>query len=226
MYPDDRVLVGVMKRKGDLQIAQEARWYRIPQSSMPRGVHAEYIAFFLSGRAFKEQSGGIHYFARRRGVELNYRHELLPDEANHKNADAVYYKVQLDALVLKNPPVLNTTKRVISFIHTTWDRFVNATQISDLYSKSDYYVDRIYHALRSQGVRPDRFWEAEKAQTGVGAQVRILCAKGVVVASPEQSDGGVFLDYDHTGEDKILAQIRAAIRQKGGLMSVSPPLDH
>lgn len=224
MYPDDRVLVGVMKRKGDLQIAQEAHWYRIPQASMPRGVHAEYLGFFLSGRAFKEQSGGVHYFARRRGVELNYRRDLLPDEPNHKNADEVYYKVQLDTLSVKSPPILNPTKRVISFIHTTWDRFVNATQISDLYSQSDYYVDRIYHALRSQGVRPERLWEGEQPETGVGAQLRVLCANGVVVASASREDGGIFLDHN-AGEDKILAQIRLAIQQQGGLLSISAPLD-
>lgn len=224
MYPDDSVLVGVMKRLGDLKIAQESRWYRIPQANMPRGVHTQYLAFFLSGRAFKAQSGGIHYFARRSGVELNYRHELLPDEPNHKNADEVYYKVQLEALKLKDPPVLNPTKRSISFIYTTWDRFVHATQISDLYSKSDYYVDRIYHALRSQGVKSERFWESEQPQTGVGAQLRVLCAKGVVVASANKGDGGIFLDHN-AEEDKILASIKLAIQQHGGLLSISPSLD-
>ena len=43
-YPDDRVLVGVIKRKTDLMIAKNEHWYRIPKAQMPRGVDVEYIA--------------------------------------------------------------------------------------------------------------------------------------------------------------------------------------
>ena len=64
MFPEDRVLVGVINRKRDLAIAQAEGWYRIPQRRMPRGVNAEYIAFFLS-RAFKAQNGGVYYYAER-----------------------------------------------------------------------------------------------------------------------------------------------------------------
>jgi hypothetical protein len=139
------VLVGVINRKRDFACARDAHWYRIPQARMPRGVDADYIAFFLS-RAFKERSGGIHYYAEVRGLELVYRRDLLPAEAAHPRAGEVYYKVQLGALLEKVPPVLNPTGRTISFIFTTWDRFASARQISDLYSTADYYVSRAYYA--------------------------------------------------------------------------------
>jgi len=148
MYPDDRVLVGVIRRKRDLQVVQQQRWYRIPQAQMPHGVYAEYIAFFLSGAAFKDQRGGIHYYAARTGLELAYRRDLLPEEANHPRSGEVYYKVQLGELHPKTPPVLNPTGRAISFIYTTWDRFKDATEISDLYSRANEYVDRATHVLR------------------------------------------------------------------------------
>lgn len=149
MYPDDRVLVGVIRRKRDLQIVQQQRWYRIPQAQMRHGVYAEYIAFFLSGGvAGKGQPGGIYYYAARTGLELAYRRDLLPDEADHRRSDEVYYKVQLGELQAKDPPVLNPTGRTITFIHTTWDRFSSATTISDLYSRADEYVDRARHVLR------------------------------------------------------------------------------
>ena len=68
MFPEDRVLVGVINRKRDLAIAQAEGWYRIPQRRMPRGVNAEYVAFFLS-RAFKEQNGGVYYYAEFKGLD-------------------------------------------------------------------------------------------------------------------------------------------------------------
>ncbi len=225
MFPEDRVLVGVLNRVADLEILRDQQWYRIPQQQLPHGVYAEYLAFFLS-RAFKELNGGIHYFAERKGLELIYRRDLLPAETQHPRANEVYYKVQLGELQPKVPPVLNSTRRTISFIHTTWDRFVRAQEISDLYSRADYFVDRIYHALRNKGLRPLRFWETERKETGHGAQLRILCEHGMVVASPYRDDGeGVFHLNENQDDDSILAAIRAEILSKGGPTTVSIPVE-
>jgi hypothetical protein len=224
MYPDDRVLVGVIKRKRDLTTLQQEGWYRIPQARLKRGVHAEYVAFFLSGRVFKERSGGIHYYARRTGLELAYRRDLLPDEAEHPRAADVYYKVQIRELVPKDPPVLNPGRRTVSFIYTTWDRFVQARRIEDLYSRADYFVDRVYHALRSKGYRPERFWETERRSTGHGPGVRVLCEKGPVVALTDASADAFYLD-DAQETDAILAEIIAEIAKQGGPLLINVPLD-
>jgi hypothetical protein len=221
MFPEDRVLVGVINRKRDLAIAQAEGWYRIPQQRMPRGINAEYIAFFLS-RAFKEKNSGIYYYAERKGLELAYRKDLLPKEANHPRANEAYYKVQISDLIEKQPPVMNPTRRTISFIYTTWDRFVHAEKISDLYSQDDYFVDRIYHALRDRGVFSDRIWGAEYA--GGAPELRILCEKGSVNASTAQDQGNLYLDQTE-GEDKILAQILARIAAQGGPVLINIPLD-
>ncbi len=220
MLPEDRVLVGVINRKRDLKIALEQCWYRIPQDKMPQGVFAEYIAFFLS-RAFKERNGAIHYYAPRTGVELAYRRDLLPEEAGHPRADKVYYKVQLDEVRLKQPPIRNTTRRSISFIYTTWDRFLAAKTIADLYSNADYFVDRLYHALRQNGVKSQRFWQAEK-QVG-GAQLRILCQKGVLQATTEPLDGALYLGEDEP--DKMLERLRLEIARHGGAVMGNIPLE-
>ena len=147
MYADDRVLVGVIKRQKDFQIASREHWYRIPQRQLPRGLNAEYIALFLSGKPFRERSGSIAYFARVTGLELARRRDLLPDEK--QRADEIYYKVQFRQLIQRDPPIANEPARAISFVRTTWDRFVCAETISDLYSRADFYVDRVYHALRA-----------------------------------------------------------------------------
>ncbi|MCY3779509.1 MAG: hypothetical protein OXG78_04290 [Chloroflexi bacterium] len=147
MYADDRVLIGVLRRKKDFQIACRQNWYRIPQRQLPRGLNAEYIALFLSGSPFGARSGTIAYFARITGLELARRRDLLPNE--DRRADEIYYKVQFRELIQRDPPIANLPARSISFIRTTWDRFIGAETISDLYSSADYYVDRVYHALRA-----------------------------------------------------------------------------
>jgi hypothetical protein len=219
MFPEDRVLVGVINRKRDLVIAQQEGWYRIPQARMRRGVNAEYIAFFLS-RTFKEKNGGIYYYAERNGLELAHRKDLLPKEADHPRANEVYYKVQVGELVEKQPPVLNPSRRAISFIYTTWDRFVRAQQISDLYSQDDYFVDRIYHALRNKAIYADRIWHAE--YPGSAPQLRILCETGTVRASTAEGEGTLYLDKNQ-GEDKLLAKILAEIASHDGPVLIGIP---
>jgi hypothetical protein len=215
MNPEDRVLVGVINRKRDFEALRRERWYRIPHKRMPQGVHADYLAFFLSGRVFKEQSGGIHYFAAVAGLELAYRRDLLPAEADHPRAGEVYYRVALGDILAKEPPVLNPSRRAISFIYTTWDRFAHAAQISDLYSEADYLVDRIYHALRSRGLSSQRGWEIEADALDFAPGLRILCESGPLEASAVAGRGTVYLDSAQP-EDAILATIRAEVARRGG----------
>lgn len=224
MFPEDRVLVGVINRKRDLLYARDEHWYRIPQDRMPQGIHAEYLAFFLSGKVFKELSGGIHFFASVVGLELAYRRDMLPQQPNHPHANHVYYRVALDSFQEKHPPILNTEKRPISFIYTTWDRFIHAATIRDLYSTADYFVDRIYHALRNTGINPQHVWEAEKGQFTFAPGLRVLCENGTVEASTRPSEGVLYIDMSQP-EDKVLANLRAEIAKRGGPVTISIPME-
>lgn len=225
MNPEDCVLVGVINRKRDLKYAREDFWYRIPKKQMPRGFNANYVAFFLSGSALgKAQPGGIYYFAAVNGHELVRRRDLLPEEIHHKRAESVYYRVALDALSEKQPPVLNPTKRVVAFIYTTWDRFIHAEQIADLYSKVDYYVDRIYYALRNHGIHSHRHWEVEQRTTGFAPGLRVYCENGTVSASTEKQQGAIYLDIEQP-EDRILAAIRDEITKQGGPATINIPME-
>ena len=221
MFAEDRVLVGVINRKRDLQSVLDDKWYRIPQAQMKRGVNAEYIAFFQS-KAFGERNGGIYYFGDRKGIELVYRRDLIPSEPHHPRANEAYYKVQLGTIREKKPPIVNTTKRTIGFIYTTWDRFIKASKISDLYSKEDYFVDRIYHALRNAGVPSERIWSAEYKNTA--PQLRVLCEKGTFTASTSSEGDGMYLDESRP-DDKILAGILAEIAKQGGPVTIRIPFD-
>ncbi len=138
-WPDDRVLVGVINRLRDLNAARDAGWYRVPLLHYPYYLDAAYIGLFLS-RAFGDMNGAVHYFAAVRGVELCYRHWLLPDESDHPRADALYYRVALGPLIPKVPPIRNSSKRRLAFVHTTWDRFSQARHISELYARDQRFT--------------------------------------------------------------------------------------
>jgi hypothetical protein len=208
----ERVLVGVINRPKDFEIAKTLGWYRIPEGRAPKGIDAEYIAFFFS-RRFKELNGGIHFYARRTGMELATRLQLLPDEPQHPHAQDSYHQIQFKTLEAKIPPILNTSRRPISFIHTTWDRFSSAQTISDLYSQADHLVDRVFYALSEAALNPQRIWAADTlAYPIASAQVRILCEKGEVIASTEPGQG--ILLADHPQQE--IKQIKEAVATLGG----------
>ncbi len=218
MYPEDRVLVGVINRKRDFDTAQTAHWYRIPQDRAAGGIYAEYIAFFFS-RAFGELNGAIHYYARRTGLELVHRRDLLPDEPAHPRADALYHKLQFGELRHKDPPIANRDRRVVTFIHTTWDRFSQAQDLADLYSDADAFVDRVFHALEREGVRAERRWEAEALPEGRRPFLAIPCADGTVIASTRPRDGRVIVLPACDGPGALresVAAILDAVKKHGG----------
>ena len=179
MHPEDRVLVAVMNRPKDFEIAQREGWYRLPENKATGGAFFEYVAFYFTS-AFAEGKWAIHYYARRLGHELVARRELLPDEPDHPRAGERYYKLQLGPLQRREPPILSLRWRRISFIHTTWDRFEAAEEINDLFAEGDRFVDRLYHALRESGLAPERQFPVREAGAGYVADLAVPCREGVL----------------------------------------------
>ncbi len=161
MYPEDRVLVAYVPNPADFEIIRTQGWYRIPRRYAPKGLYAEYLAFYF-GSKFGDEKWAIHYFARRAGDELVRRRDLLPDQPNHPRADDVYYKVQLADLQRLAHPIVSLRWRRITFIHTTWDRFVDATEINDLLITGGPYVDRLYATLKDRGIRAERNYRIDE----------------------------------------------------------------
>ena len=202
MYPEDRVLVAYVPRPSDFDLIRREGWYRIPQRSAPKGLHAEYIAFYF-GAAFGEEKYAIHYYARNAGHELARRRDLLPDEAGHPRADDIYYKVQLGPLQRLAQPIVSLRWRRLTFVHTTWDRFQDATEINDLFIEGGPYVDRLYATLKERGVSADRDYRVNEE----GPEY-------VVALSVPTRDGRVNVPYgDLPDSDAAVASLADAIVQ-------------
>jgi hypothetical protein len=153
MQADDRILVAYVPNPGDFALIQAQQWYRIPADRAPKGVHAEWIAFYF-GRSFGPLRHAIHWIAPTRGHELVRRRDLLPDQPDHPRADQVYYKVQLGEPERLDRPIISLRWRRVLFIHTTGDRFMQATEINDLLLEGPQFSDRRQITLRDQSELP------------------------------------------------------------------------
>ena len=129
--PDARVLVCLINKPRDLEIARWDHWYRIPVKHAPSDYLADIIAFYLTA-AFGDEKWAIHEYAEVRGHELVKRADLFPDEAAHPRANDLYYRMQLGPLQRLSRPIPSLKWRRIAFIQTTGDRFVNALEVSEL----------------------------------------------------------------------------------------------
>ncbi|PID86378.1 MAG: hypothetical protein CSB13_03890 [Chloroflexi bacterium] len=147
MYPDDRVLIAYVPKPSDFALIQEQGWYRIPYRSAPKGLHAEWFAFYF-GSAFGPQKWSVSAYAPRLGHELVQRRELLPSQSDHPRADDWYYQIQLGAISYLKRPIISLQWRRITFLHTTWDRFQEAVEINDLFLDGDTFVDREFSILK------------------------------------------------------------------------------
>ena len=129
--PDARVLVCLVNKPRDLEIARWDHWYRIPVKHAPADYLADILAFYLTS-AFGEEKWAIHEYAEVRGHELVRRVDLFPNEPDHPRAAELYYKMQLGPLQRLTRPIPSLKWRRVAFIETTGDRFLNALEIGEL----------------------------------------------------------------------------------------------
>ena len=129
--PDARVLVCLINKRRDLEIARWEHWYRIPVKHAPPDFLADILAFYLTA-AFDDEKWAIHEYAHVRGHELVRRVDLFPDDQDHPRANELYYKMQLGPLQRLTRPIPSLKWHRVTFIQTTGDRFINALELSEL----------------------------------------------------------------------------------------------
>jgi hypothetical protein len=127
-----RVLVAVITRPRDLASAREEGWYRVPLRRAPRGLAAEYLAFYQTA-AFGEQRWAVRYVAPVRAVSLATRAALLPDEPAHPRAAERYFRFELGPLQALPAPIPSCRLRRITFIPTTYGQLLRARDVAELW---------------------------------------------------------------------------------------------
>ena len=133
---DARVLVAVITRPRDLAAARDEGWYRIPLRRAPRGLAAEYLAFYQTA-AFGAERWAVRYLAPVRAVEIAARAALLPDEPGHARASERYYRYALGPLQPLPAALPSRRLRRISFIPTTYGQLLRACDVAELWRPPD-----------------------------------------------------------------------------------------
>ena len=155
IHADDLVLVAVLRRPRDLDIARVLGWYRIPVGTAPRTLRVEWLAFYQTA-SFGAERWSVRYAAPVRGFELVRRGELLLDEPGHPRADELYFKVQLGPVLELPQPILSARWRRFVFVYTTGDRLLAAHDLTDLTVPTAPHRARLRRMLRDRGGWPPR----------------------------------------------------------------------
>lgn len=170
------VLVAVVGREKDLDLARRDRWYRIPVRHAPRRK-ADYLALYQTA-AFGARGRAIRYFASVRSVSAAIRRRLLPDEKSHPRAAGCYLKLSLGPL-RKTPHVIrNKTRRRMTFGFTTLDKLRGATEVCQLFDISP--VEEIMRRLLERARIPvsHEYCVMERKRLRYRLDFAVFCRKG------------------------------------------------
>jgi very-short-patch-repair endonuclease len=158
MPVSDRVLVALMPSQLDFAIARDHHWYRIPVAKAQKWIRERWpphwLAFYLP-KKFGLEAYSVRYYARVLGIREVARWELLPAGPRDQKAMGRYYQVMLGPLQQLEEPIVSRRLRRITFITTTWDRFISATEINDLYHDSPL-EDALWTQLKLAQVEAER----------------------------------------------------------------------
>jgi hypothetical protein len=83
------------------------------------------------------------------------RQLLFPGEPEGKKTRKIYYKLILNPLEKLPKPVFSRRRRRIVFISTTWQKFLQAVEINDLYDESPL-EDRLWAELKRFNIPAER----------------------------------------------------------------------
>ena len=129
---DTLVLVAIMPKPRDMDIARLLGWYRIPLKSAPKILHPDIIAFYQTSSFAKGHRSQIECYSEVAGVELTTRAELFRDEPDHPRAHEEYFKIQLRGIETLQHPILADEWKRFTFFYTTGSRLHSAETIRGL----------------------------------------------------------------------------------------------
>jgi very-short-patch-repair endonuclease len=201
--PDAPVLVAVLNRRRDLDIAREEGWYRIPLRRAPRRVAAEYLAFYQT-KAFGDEGWSINYYAPVQRFRMLRRDQLLPQEDGHPRAADVYYKVEIGPLQPLPQPIPSRRLRRITFIPTTMGRLLAAQEINDLWWRDDPQ-ERLWLALREAGLLVECRYQVGQLQPRAEVDFALFCRDGRIAVLVDE------------GRHEAQGQVAEVVREGQGL---------
>ena len=193
------VLVAIVNNRQDFATIRDQNWYRIPVSSAKRWLKnrwpPQWIAFYQT-KVFGPAAYSVNYYAQVLDIHIVRRWQLFPNDPPDTKSNHQYYQLILGPLHTLPKPILSRRWRRIVFIPTTWQKFINAIEINELYDESPL-EDRLWAVFKRHNIPAERqeFIRVTN-QTYYILDFAIYCAKGNIAveadgdtwhANPEKS---------------------------------------
>jgi very-short-patch-repair endonuclease len=158
MSRTEELLVGIVNTQSDFEIIRDQHWYRVPiekvKNQLERRWPPKWIAFYYTN-AVKEFSQMIIHFAMVTSIKEATRDELLPDEKENYKSKRNYYKISFKKVETLPTPILSRRWRRIVFINTTYKKFINASEVNDLFDGS-HLEDRLWAEMKRKMISAER----------------------------------------------------------------------
>ena len=156
----DLVLVAVLPKARDYEVARMLGWYRIPLKSAPKMLFVDFLALYQPKSTVENEFGIVGSYAKVRGHELVKRKDLFRDEPDHPRANEEYFKLALGPLQPLNPPVEARAWKRLTFLYTTGKHLLGAQELSDLVVR-DAERTQLWHSIREHAEKGQQYMESE-----------------------------------------------------------------
>lgn len=178
----NEILVAIMNNVNDFDIAQNQNWYRIPAESVEKWLKKrwppQWIAFYQT-KVFGNDKWSINYYAEVIDIQKVFRSQLFPDEPLNKKTGSLYYKIIFEPLRRLPKPIMSRRFRRIVFISTTWEKFVNAIEINDLYDESPL-ENRLWSEFKRLEINAERQEFVKAGGRNYALDFAIYCESGKI----------------------------------------------
>ncbi len=176
------VLIAIMNNPLDFIIARDQHWYRIPVRSVENLLKErwppQWLAFYQT-KVFGSEAYAVNYYARVLNIRKVFRWQLFPDQLHDEKRQRRYYQLLLSPLKRLPQPILSRRWRRIVFIPTTWQKFVNAAGINDLYDESPL-EDSLWAEFKRLEISAERQEFVRVKKRTYALDFAIYCALGQI----------------------------------------------
>lgn len=191
------LLVAIMNDTRDFSILKEKLWYRIPVSSKIKWLKDKWpprrLAFYQT-KEFRQDAYAVNYYGQVLDIAEVYRWQIFPNEPEDERSLKKYFQIRLLSLDRLPQPILSRRRRRIVFIPTTWQKFVDARELNDLYSESGL-EEKIWDTFTLWKIAAERQEHVTVSKRDYFLDFAIYCAKGNIAV---EADG----DFWHANPEK------------------------
>ncbi len=189
---DEQLLVAIMNNQLDMRTAQQDHWYRIPVSSQRKWLAnrwpPRWIAFYQT-KLFNSERYSVRYYAPVLSIRERSGHQLLPERGfGTEKGQKRYFQLMLGPLQELPQPIFSRRLRRITFIPTTYSKFLEAEEINDLYDDSPL-ENRLWAALKRARIEAERQFHVTAGDENYFLDFAIRCAAGNIDV---ETDGDLY----------------------------------